>query len=215
MFIDTHLHESKYSLDSHVSLREIVGRAKEVGLDGICITDHESNEIAAEAKIIAEETDFPIFVGAEVLTYEGDMTVFGLDKLPDKMLRAQDLLDLVREQNGIAICAHPYRQNGRGMGDFMKNLVNPMGVEAFNGNTPLELNLKAYQVAQELGLPMLGGSDAHNKEQVGKFATLFPKETKTVRDLITAVKENRVYPAILESGKYRVIYRPNKASQIG
>ncbi len=210
MLIDTHLHESKFSLDSHISLREIVARAKEVGLDGICITDHESNDIAAEAEIIARENNFPIFVGAEILTYEGDMTVFGLDKLPTRMLHAQELLDLVWQHDGIAICSHPYRQNGRGMGDLMKSLINPIGIEAFNGSTPENLNLKAYHVALELGLPALGGSDAHSREQVGKYATLFPKNTSTVRDLINAVKSKQVFPAFYAKGAYHIIYGENK-----
>lgn len=213
MLIDTHLHESKYSLDSHISLRGIVARAKEIGLNGICVTDHESNEIAPEAKIIAQEENFPIFVGAEILTFEGDMTVFGLNELPEKMIHAQELLDLVRGQEAIAICAHPYRQNGRGMGDLMKNLKNPMAIEAFNGSTPSKLNLKAYRVAQELELPALGGSDAHNRRQVGKFATLFPRNTKTIKDFIEAIKANRVFPAFFDKGKYHVIYDENKISQ--
>ncbi len=210
MLIDTHLHESKFSLDSFISLEEIVVRAKGIGLDGICITDHESNEIASEAEIIARENNFPIFVGAEILTFEGDMTVFGLDKLPTRMLHAQELLDLVWKHDGVAICSHPYRQNGRGMGDLMKSLINPIGIEAFNGSTPEKLNLKAYHVALELGLPALGGSDAHNREQVGKFATLFPKNTKTLRDFIDAVKSKQVYPAFYDKGAYHIIYGENK-----
>lgn len=210
MLIDTHLHECKYSLDSIISLEEIVIRAKEVGLDGICITDHKSNEIAAEAEIIARKSNFPIFVGAEILTYEGDMTVFGLDKLSAGMLHAQELIDLVWKHDGIAICSHPYRQNGRGMGDLMKSLVKPIGIEAFNGSTPEKLNLKAYNVALELGLPALGGSDAHDREQVGKFATLFPKNTKTIRDFIKAVKAKQVFPAFYDKGEYHIIYGENK-----
>ena len=45
---DIHMHESRYSSDSFVFLEEIVAKAKYIGLDGICITDHESNQIKAE-----------------------------------------------------------------------------------------------------------------------------------------------------------------------
>ena len=111
MIIDTHMHESKYSLDSYVSIREIIKRSKEIGLDGICITDHESNEIMEEAKAISKEEKYPIIVGAEFLTFEGDILVFGLDKLPDKKIHAQHLLDIVNSVGGVAIAAHPYRKN--------------------------------------------------------------------------------------------------------
>ena len=36
MLVDLHIHESKYSLDSHVSLEKIIEEAKRKGLDGIC-----------------------------------------------------------------------------------------------------------------------------------------------------------------------------------
>ena len=42
MFIDLHMHEKNYSLDSHLSLEEMVAIAKKRGLDAICITDHDS-----------------------------------------------------------------------------------------------------------------------------------------------------------------------------
>ncbi|NLJ72808.1 MAG: PHP domain-containing protein [Syntrophomonadaceae bacterium] len=213
MLIDTHLHESKYSLDSNISLREIIVRAKEIGLDGVCITDHESNDIAEEAGRLAKEMNFPIFVGAEILTFEGDMTVFGVTDLPKRILSAQELLDYVISRNGIAICSHPYRENGRSMGDVMKGLINPIGIEAFNGSTPEELNMKAYQVALDMNLPALGGSDAHDREQVGKFATLFPKGTRTMCDFIAAIKANEVFPAFYDKGHYHVVYGVDQVSQ--
>ena len=73
MIIDTHIHESKFSLDSKVSLIEIMSRAKEIGLDGICITDHDNNDITEEARELSKKTGFLIIPGVEVLTYEGDM----------------------------------------------------------------------------------------------------------------------------------------------
>ena len=45
MIIDTHMHEKTYSSDSFLSLEDIVKKSKSMGLDGVCITDHESNEI--------------------------------------------------------------------------------------------------------------------------------------------------------------------------
>ena len=42
MLMDLHMHEKRNSADSFISLEEIVFRAREMGLDGICITDHDS-----------------------------------------------------------------------------------------------------------------------------------------------------------------------------
>ena len=42
MLIDTHMHEMTYSKDSFLKLDEMVRIARAKGLDGICITDHDS-----------------------------------------------------------------------------------------------------------------------------------------------------------------------------
>jgi len=205
MFIDTHLHEKKYSEDSFISLEEIVDRAKALGLNGICITDHESNGIMEEANALAKKENFIIITGVEILTFEGDMTVFGLRNLPDKMIHGSELIDLVKKAGGVAICSHPYRQNNRGMGDYMKELNYVFGIEAFNGSTPKHLNEKAYNVSLDLNVPALGGSDAHVIDQVGKFATCMPDWVVDEASFIKAIKQGLAMPAMFEQGRYRIL----------
>ncbi|WP_290763139.1 PHP domain-containing protein [Halanaerobium sp.] len=194
MLIDIHMHEKKYSSDSFVSLEEIVAKAKSIGLDGICITDHESNQIKAEAAELSAKEEFPVIVGAEVLTQAGDILVFGLNDLPKEKIPTQDLIDLVNEAGGIAIAAHPFRDNGRGVGEKIRNLSGLAGIETFNGSTKPDHNFQAYSLALELDLPCLGGSDTHVIERVGKFVTSFPDWVSTTKDLIKAVKNNEVMP---------------------
>ena len=194
MLIDIHMHESRYSSDSFVSLEEIVTKAKYIGLDGICITDHESNQIKAEAAELSAKEAFPIIVGAEVLTQEGDILVFGLNDLPKERVPAQNLIDLVNEAGGIAVAAHPFRNNGRGIGEEIRNLTGLAGIEVFNGSTKPENNFQAYNLALELEIPCLGGSDTHIIERVGKFVTSFPDWVSDTEDLIKAVKDGQVVP---------------------
>jgi len=194
MLIDIHMHESKYSFDSYVSLEEIVAKAKYIGLDGICITDHESNQIKAEATELSAKEEIPIIVGAEVLTQEGDILVFGLNDLPKKKVPAQNLIDLVNEAGGIAVAAHPFRDNGRGIGEGIRNLTGLAGIEVFNGSTKPDNNFQAYNLALELEIPCLGGSDTYVIDRVGKFVTSFPDWVRDTEDLIEAVKDDKVVP---------------------
>ncbi|EPY2272666.1 PHP-associated domain-containing protein [Clostridium sporogenes] len=212
MIIDTHIHESKYSLDSEISLEEIVKRAKEIGLDGVCITDHESSDIMDEAHAYSKATGSLILVGAEILTYEGDVLVFGLKDIPKNKMHAKDLLRIVYENNGVAISAHPYRNNNRGMGDYIREakMLGLSGVEAFNGSTEPHQNLLAYSLATELNLPCIGSSDAHVIENVGKYATVFPNGIRDERDLIQAIKQNNVCPTMYDDGGYKYIDIYNK-----
>lgn len=205
MLIDTHLHEKKFSEDSFISLEEIVWKAEKMGLDGICITDHESNAIRAEAEALSKKTGFLIITGAEVLTLEGDMTVFGLDRLPEKMIHARELIRMTEAAGGVAICSHPYRQNNRGMGDSIRDLPLVRGIEAFNGSTPKHHNLQAFDLSLELNVAVLGASDAHVIGQVGKFATWMPNWVKDETSFIQAVKQRLTLPAAYKNGSYEIL----------
>lgn len=205
MFIDTHIHESKYSLDSHVSLREIVDQARSMGLDGVCITDHDDNQIKDEARKMSQELGYLIIPGIEILTLEGDIVVFGVDDLPNEQLHAIELLDYIHSNGGVGISAHPFRNNNRGLGEHIRLVEKLSGVEGFNGSTDLESNLKACRLAQELGIPLFGASDAHLQNRVGKFATYFEETISSEEDFIQAIKAGAVRPAIYENGHFKLI----------
>ncbi|MZQ75048.1 MAG: PHP domain-containing protein [Peptoclostridium sp.] len=205
MIIDTHMHEKTYSLDSKLSLEDIVKRAREIGLDGVCITDHESNEIMEKAHEYSKETGFLIIVGAEILTHEGDITVFGLDRLPTEKLHAQQLIDMTLKAGGVAMSAHPFRKNNRGMGNLIRRVKGLSGIEAFNGSTRHSDNLDAYGLAAELNIPSLGASDAHTVDAIGRYATIFDGRIRDTRDFIDAVKSGRTHPAALVEGRFETI----------
>ncbi len=209
MIIDTHIHESKYSDDSNVSLEEIIFKAKAIGLDGICITNHENKKIEKKAYRLAQKTDLLILVGAEILTYEGDLLVFGLDRLPDKKMHAQKLINIVNTAGGVAISAHPFRNNDRGMGENISKVKGLSGVEVLNGSTTFANNLAADNLAKSLSLPCLGASDAHHADKVGKYATYFYDDIKNIRDFINAIKNNRVSPAVYIENQFKVIKKVN------
>lgn len=202
MIIDTHMHEKTYSSDSFLSLEDIVKKSKSMGLDGVCITDHESNEIKDFAHQFSKQSGFLILVGAEVLTHEGDITVFGLDDLPKEKIHAQQLIDLTLKAGGVAISAHPFRHNNRGMGSAIRKTKGLTGIEAFNGSTLPHDNLYAYGLSYELDLPALGASDAHVIDALGKYATYIPGTIRDEKDFIEAVKKKQTMPVVYNLGKY-------------
>lgn len=195
MLIDTHIHEDRYSLDSFLPFEAAVQRAKEIGLDGICITDHESNELRNDIGDSAVIDGVLVIVGAEFLTHEGDILVFGLKDLPKEKISAEELLLKVREVGGVAIPAHPFRTNNRGLGNNMRKLGHLLsGIESFNGSTTHHHNLQSYALATELGIPSLGASDAHVVDRVGKYATKFYDSIRDHKDFIEAVKSKNFHP---------------------
>ncbi len=205
MLIDLHIHEKTYSLGSRMSLEEIINEAKFKGLDAVCITDHENNDIKNKAEEISRKMNYPVFVGFEFLTSDGDIITLGIDEVPQEEMTAQEFIDLVDSKGGVCISAHPYRNNNRGLEDKLKIVNKLHGIEVFNGRTDDLNNKKAFDVAKELNIQGIGSSDAHSVENVGKFATLLPFKVESIDDLIKAIKSNKCKPAIYKDGKYIIV----------
>ncbi|CAK7007591.1 MAG: hypothetical protein DELT_00306 [Desulfovibrio sp.] len=191
MFIDLHTHEELFSPCSYMSLEKAVETARALGLNGICITDHNSMRIAVIAEKFLQECAFPVFIGVEMTTHEGDIVAFGLESLPQETPMAQEFVDFVNAQNGFCFAAHPYSRYRPSLGDGLFSLRGLHGVEVANGGNMKEDDEKAFRACKRLGLTPVGGSDAHAPEEIGRYATWLPKSVTTVHDLVTTLKTGK------------------------
>lgn len=205
MLVDMHLHEKTYSPDSFQSLEDMVEKAKKIGLDAICITDHDSMGLKKYAEEYSKQVDFPIFVGVEFFSLEGDITAFGIDSIPSRRLSAQQFIDYVAERGGVCFSCHPFRNNNRGLEENLKVVKKLTGVEVLNGSTDYAANKKAFEYCSELGIMPIGSSDAHDLEQLGKYATWFPNKVNTLSDFVAEIKKGISKAAIFEENKYRIV----------
>ncbi|MEE1086705.1 MAG: PHP domain-containing protein [Schaedlerella sp.] len=204
MFIDLHVHEMRYSTDSFLALEEIVELAKKRNLNGICITDHDSMGLREFAEEYSIKTGFPIFVGIEYYSLDGDILAFGIDSYPKERIGAQEFIDLVHEQGGVVVSAHPFRHNRRGLEEEIDILKGLDAIEILNGSTLPDATMKAVLYAKKWNLAATGGSDCHIPEKVGVYATYFPNEVRTVEELVQAIKNHECKPAYLQDNKYFV-----------
>jgi predicted metal-dependent phosphoesterase TrpH len=198
MIIDLHVHEEIFSACSRMSLEDAVTCARYRGLDALCITNHNSLDIVWSP--LLQTVDFPVFVGVEVSTRQGDMLAFGLDSLPPFTPTAQEFIDFVAGQNGFSCAAHPFRAWSTVLGNCLDSLHGLDGVETLNGGNDEQENSRAFQACERLGLAALGGSDAHLGRDVGRCATWFPEPVASVRELIRALKSGRCRPVMRSPG---------------
>lgn len=205
MIFDLHLHTRQYSDDSFIDIEEAVERALEMGMNGLCITDHESNGAREMIDYLSKKYNCLIIVGVEILTYEGDIVCYGLDELPAEKLHAKELIEIVNKRGGVSISAHPYRTNNRGMEDNLYTIEGLAGVEVLNGSTIEENNCKALIAAQKRGFSCVGASDAHVMEKIGKFATKFTSAIRSEKDLIDAVKNGACHPVRYDKQLHKFI----------
>ena len=205
MKFDLHIHEASHSEDSQLSLEQIVLEAKACGLDGIAITDHDVLGLREQARFLSARHEILIMVGVEVYTTRGDILVFGVDTLPQteagKRLEPQALIDYVNARGGATIAAHPFRDNGRGLGEALFELKGLTAIEGFNGRTAKWHNVLAVEAAVKLGIPATGGSDAHLPGEVGAYATQVNAAVHSEMDLIHALKLGQCHPVIITAGR--------------
>ena len=205
MLVDMHLHESTYSLDSHINLEQIVTLARQKGLDAVCITDHDSMGLREYAAEYAKKVDFPIFVGVEYYSLQGDITAWGIDTFPDHRIDAQIFIDQVNAAGGFCVSCHPFRNNKRGLEENLRRVHGLHGVEVLNGSADWEANRTALRFCRELGLKAIGASDAHTAGQIGKYVTWLPEKVTTLADFVAQLRQRDTRPAIWTGTGYDVV----------
>ena len=205
MLVDMHLHESTYSLDSHINLEQIVTLARQKGLDAVCITDHDSMGLREYAAEYAKKVDFPIFVGVEYYSLQGDITAWGIDTFPDHRIDAQIFIDQVNAAGGFCVSCHPFRNNKRGLEENLRRVHGLHGVEVLNGSADWEANRTALRFCRELGLKAIGASDAHTAGQIGKYVTWLPEKVTTLADFVAQLRQRDTRPAIWNGTGYDVV----------
>ena len=205
MFIDLHNHELTCSKDSFLSLKRLVELAKEKGLDGICLTDHDSMGLKEYAEAYSKEVNFPIFVGVEYFSLQGDITAWGIDSFPQERVSAQEFIDFVNKSGGFCVACHPFRNNNRGLEENLKTVKGLGGIEVLNGSTDIDANRKALKYCKDLGLQPVGGSDSHWESAVGKCVTWIPKKVTTLEEFVQIMKTEKCKPAMWVEDHYEIL----------
>jgi hypothetical protein len=196
MRIDLHVH-TMFSNDSDLDPRHMIIRAKEIGLDAICVTEHNTYDRSYPILDIAREMDFTVFRGVELSTTAGHILVYGLTKDEWKRpffrqrLSIEEVMSLVIKEEAVAIVAHPFKP---GYQFYEHQLIQQYpqicAMEICNGQCTQEQNHLASALAQTLGLPGIGGSDAHKLHEIGRCYTRLHDRVSTERELADAIRRS-------------------------
>jgi predicted metal-dependent phosphoesterase TrpH len=192
MIIDLHCH-SKYSRDNHLEPEDLIHRAIELGLDGICLTEHHSLGSSWPVTRLNIPKGFLVLRGIEVSTDCGHLLVYGV---PDdswnrwgrnNYLKLSKVVDSVHDLGGICVPAHPFR-GWESLGEKVFSCQGIDAIETHNGTNADHQNQPALIAAKDMGLPSIGGSDCHYLDRVGKAYTEFVNPVGDMQDLIREIK---------------------------
>jgi|TARA_B100000686_G_scaffold212756_1_gene219678 predicted metal-dependent phosphoesterase TrpH len=202
LIIDLHTHTYPTSDDSRLTPDELISEAKRIGLDGICITDHDGFWKPKDIEKLADKYKFTVLPGCEVTTEEGHLLVYGLKKYIFGMHKASFVKKLIDKENGAIVVAHPYRRNYSEYRDInevnYKKMLNKASknpvfklsdaIEEFNGKGSKKENKFSSDLTKKLKMNGTGASDAHQIEHIGTFATEFFNPIQNIKDLIREIK---------------------------
>ncbi len=150
----------------------------------IALTDHDVIEGALRARELWAKGDyrFDFIVGEEISTKEGHMLALFIEKHIQPGLSMERSIDLVHEQGGLAIVAHPLNPIFRH--SCQREVLDRIyadkhvwldGIETWNASfCGIGANRLAMRVNREVyGWAEVGNSDAHTLSAIGRGCTWF------------------------------------------
>ncbi len=209
MRIDFHVHTARGSSDSNLDPLLMIDQAHTIGLEGICITEHDNAWTDPAIEEYARERGVTLFLGIEVTTEWGHVGAFGLDRYVGGIYKVKELRRIIDEVDGFLIANHPFRykldprfqfihktapiaQTDPASGRKALEVLDYVdAIEVVNGGCSEEENRYAQAVAEHVGCKRIGGSDSHSASSIGCAVTIFERPVSTTRELIDALKAGR------------------------
>jgi predicted metal-dependent phosphoesterase TrpH len=195
---DLHMH-STYS-DGVATIKQILEYVEQhTNLDVIAITDHDVIEGSLRARDLwaAGNYHFDFVVGEEVSTGEGHLLGLFIEQRIPAGLSMERSIDLIHQQGGLAIVAHPLHPLFRYscQREVLDRIctqrdVWPDAIETWNASfCGIYANRQTMTVNRECyGWPEVGNSDAHVLSAIGRGYTWF--EGKSAQDVRTTIEAN-------------------------
>lgn len=194
---DLHTH-SFFSGDGVSSPEENIAAARDKGLHGFAITDHNTCDAVSymlEKGLMRTDglpvDGFLVIPGVEVTTADGHLLCIGTCLPEPKKLKgrpAREICELIHEHGGLAIPPHPYDLFRAGIRMPVLETLPIDALEVFNAATTLRrYNKYAFKYAQMRGLPMTASSDAHHADAVGTAYTIVNTDDFTVSGILAQV----------------------------
>ncbi|MBI4339948.1 MAG: PHP domain-containing protein [Chloroflexi bacterium] len=194
MLIDLHNHTLHLSMDSGLTLDVLLARAKERGLDGVCLTEHNAVwQNTARLEAAGQRHGLAVFRGMEVNTQHGHVLVYGVKAFRNSMFNFDELCRVVESEGGVLVLAHPQWVGNVGRPPATEIIAEHFhGIEVLNGEVSNDANNYVASMATALGKFGTGGSDSHSLGAVGKCATRFQNPVMTDEEMVKEMRAGRV-----------------------
>ena len=208
--IDMHIHTTRGASDSGLDPNDLARQAKKRGLTAVHITEHDrlwDRYVLQEFR--DEYPDLLIANGMEVSTDMGHILALGLKEYVGGIRRCEELRRVADEQGAFLIVAHPFRHffdpvyfTRQGKEPFTLTPEQAAklpvfqfidAIEVLNGANTVRENIYALKVAQAIGKPGTGGSDAHSTQGIGTYCVVLKKDVQSQEELLAELHAGRFH----------------------
>ena len=211
----------------------LFGEAKNAGLDALCLTEHFntlqfdelygylSTRSTREGDAMVLENGLRVFPGMETDIAEGGhiLSIGPLEailelnqrlaphKAPGNFLPFAQLRDLFDQYPVVVGGAHPYREGGH-IPQLPREQLARLDFLDLNGKdlatNRQQAEQRTYGLGQQLGIPVVSGSDTHQAVQYGCVWTEFQRECSTAAELLQEMQAGRYAITVSESAAEKV-----------
>lgn len=189
--IDLHVHTDA-SKDGLSTVREMIESARRKGLDGIAVTDHDIPFPPGDAAELSTTTGTLIIPGMEVSTDSGHLLVLSPRSGYSRGVPLGATVERALSEGSAVIIPHPTDvQHSVGEAAVRSLAPKRLPIETINSSTLARFNRSAAELALELGLPCVGGSDAHIAKTVGDAYTVVEASERTVEKVLEGIRGGR------------------------
>ena len=181
--VDIHVHPAGDPLGTSAPPADWVAGLAAATLDVVVITDHNMIDMLERLRDRLGGRGPELVRGEEIATRQGHLLGLGLDRLVPPNLVLRDAIAAVHDAGGLAIIAHPLLPTRISVSSgSVRGLANaerrhrPDGIESFNplaARFPMQ-ERRVRALAADLGLAIVGGSDAHLPGDLAHGRTRFP-----------------------------------------
>ncbi len=189
--IDLHVH-TNHSYDGLTSLEAAIKAAKQRGLNGIAITDHDAIERIRNIS----KTNIILIPGIEISTKAGHLIALGIKSPIPPNLTALETAKRIRRQGGLVVVPHPYDRLSHGMGREDVKSIKPDAIEVINSSslTFSRAKNRNQKLAEELHVAEVAGSDSHIPETIGDAYTIIETNSTKLNEILRAIKNGKTVP---------------------
>jgi hypothetical protein len=193
IYSNFHLGKDEPPYDCNISFREQLERSKELGLNALFVTNH--NTLDGYAQLLRYKNDhdkfkeIQIYPAEEVTIDSGaHVLVYGIHQEIKLGKSLEEVIDEVKKQNGVTSAPHPF-----GLIDAIRDNAKKCDmIEVFNSNNvDVISNVKAIQFADENNMIGVAGSDSHVLSTFGRCVNVIETENN-LDDILYSMKHNLI-----------------------